>query len=104
MLATAMSEELTALQQNGIWDLVPLPSGKVAIGCRWISKVKTREDGSVERYKARLVARGYSWEYGIDYEETEAPVAKMTSVRTIIAVAAVGHSIFDFCKICLQPW
>lgn len=102
----AMSEELTLLQQNGIWDLVPLPSGKVAIGCRWVSKVKTREDGSVERYKARLVARGYSWEYGIDYEETFAPVAKMTSVRTIIAVAVVGHSLFDFffCKICLQPW
>ena len=72
---------------------VPIPSGKVAIGCRWVSKVKTRSDGSVERYKARLVARGDSWEYGIDGEDTLAPVAKMTSVRTIIAVAAVGHSI-----------
>lgn len=70
---------------------VPIPSGKVAIGCRWVYKVKTR--GSVERYKARLVARGDSWEYGIDGEDTLAPVAKMTSVRTIIAVAAVGHSI-----------
>jgi hypothetical protein len=49
--------------------------------------------GSVERYKARLVARSDSGEYGIDYEETEAPVAKMTSVRTFIALAAVGHSI-----------
>lgn len=75
----AMSEELTALQQNAIWDLVPLPSGKVAIGCRWVYKVQTRSDGSVERYKARLVARAYSWESGIDYEETFAPVAKMTS-------------------------
>lgn len=74
-----MSEELTALQQNAIWDLVPLPSGKVAIGCRWVYKVQTRSDGSVERYKARLVARAYSWESGIDYEETFAPVAKMTS-------------------------
>ena len=54
-------------------------------------KVLTR--GSVERYKARLVARSDSGEYGIDYEETEAPVAKMTSVRTFIALAAVGHSI-----------
>jgi hypothetical protein len=86
---TAMEAELTALAQNHTWELVPLPAGKNLIGCKWVYKVKTHSDGSLERYKARLVAKGFSQEYGIDYEETFAPVAKMTTVRTLISVAAV---------------
>ncbi|KAG5561972.1 hypothetical protein RHGRI_004867 [Rhododendron griersonianum] len=85
----AMNAELTALAQNHTWELVPLPDGKNLIGCKWVYKVKTHSDGSLERYKARLVAKGFSQEYGIDYEETFAPVAKMTTVRTLISVAAM---------------
>ena len=71
----AMKEELDALHKTGTLDLVDLPSGKSAICCKWVYKIKTRSDGTVDRYKARLVARGFTQEYGIDYEETFAHVA-----------------------------
>ncbi|CAN6459492.1 unnamed protein product [Victoria cruziana] len=86
----AMNEEICALNDKHTWEIVDLPSGKKTIGCRWIFKIKTKSDGTLERYKARLVAKGYSQEYGIDYEETFAPVARMTSVRTLISVASIS--------------
>ena len=83
----AMNEEMAALEANDTWELVPLPSGKKAIGCKWVYKTKHKADGNIERHKARLVAKGYAQTYGIDYEETFALVAKMTTVRAVIAVA-----------------
>ncbi|KAL5566487.1 hypothetical protein UlMin_029651 [Ulmus minor] len=59
-----MNEELSALQKTNTWDLVPLPSGKSTIGSRWVYKIKIKSDGSVERYKGRLVAKGFSQQYG----------------------------------------
>lgn len=87
----AMEDELGALRDNHTWDLEPLPPGKRIVGCRWVFTVKLHPDGSLHRLKARLVAKGYSQAYGIDYDETFSPVAKMPSVRICIALAAIHH-------------
>ena len=83
----AMSDELQALSKTHTWDFVALHLGKTPIRCKWVYKIKTRSDGTIERYKARLVAKGFMQEYGIDYEETFAPVVRLTSVRSLIAIA-----------------
>ncbi|KAA0055911.1 Retrovirus-related Pol polyprotein from transposon TNT 1-94 [Cucumis melo var. makuwa] len=85
----AMDDELQALAKTYTWDYVDLPPGKKPIGCKWIFKIKTHSDGFIERYKARLVAKGYTQEYRIIYEETFAPVARMTSIHSLLAIAAV---------------
>ena len=84
----AMKEELDALHKNGTWDLVDLPFRKSSIGCKWVYKIKTRSDGTIDCYKARLISKGFTQEYGIDYEETFASVARLSSVRTLIVVYA----------------
>ncbi|MCO5596439.1 hypothetical protein L7F22_050502 [Adiantum nelumboides] len=84
----AMDEEMVALNVNETWELVPLPEGKKSIGCKWVYKVKHNANGSISRYKDRLVAKSYAQMYDIDYEKTFSPVAKMAIIRTVIVVAA----------------
>jgi len=83
----AMDEKMAALDVNATWELVALPEDKKVIGCKWVYKVKHNVDGFVSRYKTRLVAKGYAQTYGIDYEETYSLIAKMITVRAIIAMA-----------------
>lgn len=91
---TAMNAEMDALRQQEVWNLEPLPAGRVPISAKWVYKIKRTSEGSIERYKARLVARGFTQRKGIDYEETFAPVSKMTSLRTFLSIAAFeGFSV-----------
>ena len=83
----AMGKEMKSLKDNKVWELTSLPPGKKAIGCEWVYKVKTNSDGSLERYKARLVARGFDQRYGSDYDETFCPVVRLESLRTLIALS-----------------
>jgi hypothetical protein len=70
---SAMKTEYDSLIKNGTWKLVPLPKGRTRVKYKWVYKVKYKTDGTVERYKTRLVAKGYSQKTGIDYKETYAP-------------------------------
>lgn len=82
-----MDDEVHALFKNGTWDLVPKPEDVQPVSCKWVYKIKRKTDGSVDWYKALLVAHGFSQKYGEDYEET-CPIAKMTSLRLVLALAA----------------
>ena len=72
--------------KNDLWDIVPKPKNKSVVSSKWIYKIKHVVDGSIEKYKERFVARGFSQKEGIDYEETFALVARYTIIRTIMAL------------------
>eukprot|EP00253_Pinus_taeda_P002353 PITA_02353 len=84
----AMDAKLQSLQKNHTWTLSDLPAGKKPISYQWVYKVKYKANGTLDKYKARLVARGFSQKEGIDYEETFAPTAKMSTIRLVLALAA----------------
>ncbi|KAH9735189.1 hypothetical protein KPL71_017659 [Citrus sinensis] len=84
----AMDEEIASIEKNNTWELTELPMGQRTIGVKWVYKTKLKENGEIDKYKARLVAKGYKQEFGVDYKEVFAPVARLKTIRLIIALAA----------------
>lgn len=82
-----MDLEYSALMKNKTWHLVPRQEGKNIIYCKWVYKVKRKADVSLDRYKARLVTKGFKQRYGIDYEDTFSTVVKAATIRTVLSIA-----------------
>jgi hypothetical protein len=83
----AMGKEYAALINNKTWHLVPSGRGQNIIDCKWVYKIKRKADGSVDRYKASLVAKGFKQRYGIDYEDIFSPVVKSATIRVVLSLA-----------------
>ena len=90
----AMDKEIQALEQNHTWDVTTLPLGKSPIGCKWVYKVKLNPNGSVERFKASLVAKGYTQREGLDFLETFSPIAKTILVRVLLALVLPNNGLY----------
>jgi histone deacetylase 1/2 len=84
---SAMEDEHAALLRNNTWTLVPKPPGTNIIGSRWVFKIKHKADGSLDKYKARLVAQGFTQRYGVDYLDTYSPVVKPATVRLVLSIS-----------------
>ena len=84
-----MIKEYQSIMKNDVWDVVPRLEGNSVVTSKWIYKIKHVAHGSIEKYKERFVARGFSQKEGINYEETFAPVARYTPIRSVLSLATV---------------
>ena len=83
-----MVEQYSSIMKNDVWEVVPRHQARSIVGSRWTYKIKYVADGSIEKYKSRIMAKGYAQKEGINYEETFTPVAKYTSIKSVISHAA----------------
>ena len=87
----AVNDEINSIMQNHTWELVNLPLGNKPIGCKWMFKRKLRLDGTIDKYKTRLVAKGYRQKEGLDFFDTYSPVTRITSIRMLIAIIVIHN-------------
>ncbi|XP_075492405.1 putative mitochondrial protein AtMg00820 [Primulina tabacum] len=87
----AINSEMESILQNHTWELVNLHPGSKPLGCKWVFKRKMKSDGTIEKYKARLVIKGYHHREGLDYFDTYSPVSRITSIRVILVIAALRN-------------
>jgi Reverse transcriptase (RNA-dependent DNA polymerase) len=83
-----MEREIKTLKRMGTWETVLCPEGKNIVGSKWVFQLKCKADGSIDKYKARLITRSFTQIYGVDYFDTFSPVMKLASIRTILTLAA----------------
>ena len=89
----AVQDEMDTIVCNHTWELADLPTGCKPLGCKWIFKRKMKVDGSIDKFKARLVIQGFRYREEVDYFDTYAPVARITTIRLLIALASI-HNLF----------
>ena len=89
----AMKQEMDAIERNKTWELIDLPPGKKSIGVKWLFKTKHDADGKIQKHKARFVVKGYKQKAGVDYQEVFAPVARLETIRLVLALAAQNNWI-----------
>ena len=89
----AINSEIESILQNNTWEIVELPPGSKAIGCKWVFKKKLKLDGSIDKYKARLVAKGITQKKGIDYFDTYSPVSSITTIKILITLASIHNLV-----------
>jgi hypothetical protein len=97
---SAMDEEIRALNENDVWELVERPAKKNVVSCKWVYKIKKGLQGEADRYRARLVARGFSQQYGLDYFETFSPVVRTESLRLLISLAVKKNLSISHLDVC----
>ncbi|GKC70843.1 zinc finger, CCHC-type containing protein [Tanacetum coccineum] len=89
----AIDDEIGSIMENNTWDLSDLPSGCKHLGCKWIFKRKMKFDGTIDKFKTRLVIQGFRQQEGIDYFNTYAPVARITTIRLLLALVAIHNLV-----------
>ena len=82
-----MQQEIDSIQKNHTWDLVDLPQGKKHTGTKWVFWIKTKSNGAIDRYKARLVAQVFAQQRDVDYDETFAPTSCASTIRSLVTIA-----------------
>lgn len=84
---TDVMKEMRSFEKNNTWELVAFPKGHKTVGCKWVFALKYKSDGSLHKYKAKLVAKWFTQTYGIDYSETFSPVAELNTIKALLSVA-----------------